>query len=253
MQTDVVLKNICDKSLILTLNQPEKRNAFNPQMIEALVMAYEHVDSSCIHRVVLKANGKHFSAGADLNWMRAQGKQDKAQNIADAKYLNQLMSAIKNCVVPTIAVVQGAVVGGGVGLVAASDIVIADLTAWFCLSETKLGLIPAVISPYVASAIGKRQYLAHALLADKISAEHAKDMGLVTQLVEEGILDASLDQLLQSMKKNSSDAQIACKKLLHTLENTAAYDVANITAEAIATQRATDDAQARMQQFLEKK
>ncbi len=167
----------------LTLNRPQVHNAFDEIMIDELKSAIDEIDSDPDTRVVvLRASGKNFSAGADLNWMRRVTEYGESENRDEAMRLAQLMLALNRLSKPVIAVVQGATYGGGVGLVACCDIAIASDQARFCLSEVKLGLVPAVISPYVVAAIGERAARRYMLSAEIFNAAQAQRLGLVHEV-----------------------------------------------------------------------
>ena len=164
----------------ITLNRPDKRNAFNDEVISELTEAFKFCgEQADVRAVVLAANGKAFCAGADLNWMRAMADYTRDENLADADKLAQMLATIYNCPKPTIAAIQGDVYAGGMGLVAACDIAIAVKNANFCLSEVRLGLIPATISPYVIRAMGARAAHRYFLTAEVFDAKEAKKIGFI--------------------------------------------------------------------------
>ena len=170
----------------ITLNRPDKRNAFDNTVIEALIEAFAEAGRRDDARViVLDAAGKHFSAGADLNWMRAMGTLDEQQNRDDAHRLATLMDTIDRAGKPVIARVQGAAYGGALGLICAADIAVAADDARFCLSEVKLGILPAVIAPYVVRAMGPRQARRYFISAEVINAARAAELGVVHEVVPE--------------------------------------------------------------------
>src|SRR5689334_10987047 len=181
----------------LTLNRPQIHNAFDDQLISALTHelgVLEH--DRDVRLVVLAAEGRSFSAGADLNWMQRMAKYSEGDNIRDAVALANLMRVLDTLSKPTIARVQGAAFGGGVGLVACCDIACASSAAVFCLSEVRLGLIPAVISPYVIAAMGQRNARRYFLTAERFDAQQALRIGLVHHVVEPEALDATLSQMI---------------------------------------------------------
>ncbi|MCF1439873.1 MAG: enoyl-CoA hydratase-related protein, partial [Shewanella sp.] len=169
----------------LILSRIDKHNAFDEVMINEMHTALETLADSSCQLLVLKAQGKHFSAGADLNWMRKQASMDLAQNLVDAKQLASLMHKLDTFPCPTLALVNGAAFGGALGLICACDIAIATPAASFCLSEVKLGLIPAAISPYVLRAMGERQARRYMLSAEKFDADTALSLGLIHELNED--------------------------------------------------------------------
>ncbi|WP_372653781.1 enoyl-CoA hydratase-related protein, partial [Alcanivorax borkumensis] len=184
----------------ITLNNPNKRNAFDDTIIASLTEAFKQAGSDdSVRVVVLQAAGKHFSAGADLNWMRAMGKLDAKQNQQDALRMATLMQAIDQCAKPVIARVQGAAFGGALGLICAADMAVAADNARFCLSEVKLGIVPAVISPYVVRAMGARQANRFFMTAEVIPAERAQQIGIVHEVVSEDALDSTVDGLIDAL------------------------------------------------------
>jgi methylglutaconyl-CoA hydratase len=239
----------------VTLNRPEQHNAFDDGMIAELVELLGQLEQDDRVRVlVLRAAGKSFSAGADLNWMRRMADYDLAQNTDDAMQLAELMRRLNCFPKPTIALVQGATYGGGVGLIACCDIAIASKQALFCLSEVKLGLIPAVISPYVIEAIGARAARRFMLTAERFSAEQACRLGLVHQVVEAQELDKTLDSILEFLLAAGPAAQAAAKDLIRAVSNQPIdSDIIQNCAQRIARIRATSEAREGLDAFLEKR
>ena len=238
------------------LNRPEKRNAFNAQMIAALTEQLQHLDADhTVRMVILTAAGEHFCAGADIGWMQQTAAYTYEENLADAQALATLMHTLYRLRQPTLAVVQGAVYGGGVGLVACCDIVLASQEAQLCLSEVKLGLIPAVISPYVLQKIGISAMQRYALTAEVISAATALTLGLVHEvLTDKTALLAATDQFIERLKKNGPQALVATKMLLHKLPGRAIDEALSAeTVSQIAALRVTDEAQSGCKAFLEKR
>jgi methylglutaconyl-CoA hydratase len=204
--------------------------------------------------VVLEEEGPSFSAGADLGWMRRMAGNSDEDNRRDALALARLMHVIDRCPKPVVAVVQGAAYGGGVGLIAACDIAIAGEGAIFCLSEVRLGLIPAVISPYVAGAIGERACRRYFLTAERFSAEEARRLGLVHVVAAARELHDVRDRMLQALGEGGPRAQAAAKELLRAVVHPApGTDVAAWTAGRIAEVRASDEAREGVAAFLEKR
>jgi len=239
----------------VTLNRPEQHNAFDDGMIAELIELLGQLEQDDRVRVlVLRAAGKSFSAGADLNWMRRMADYDLAQNTDDAMQLAELMRRLNCFPKPTIALVQGAAYGGGVGLIACCDIAIASKQALFCLSEVKLGLIPAVISPYVIEAIGARAARRFMLTAERFSAEQACRLGLVHQVVEAQELDKTLDSMLEFLLAAGPAAQAAAKDLIRAVSNQPIdSDIIQNCAQRIARIRATSEAREGLDAFLEKR
>ena len=178
-ESAVLLKRRAQGVTEIVLNRPDKRNAFDDVIIQQLISAITDVDADSETRVViLRSEGKHFSAGADLGWMRRMADNSQQENLEDSRQLARLMDCLNHLSKPVIGLVQGAAYGGAVGLAACCDIVIATETSSFCLSEVKLGLIPAVISPYVVRAIGERQARRFFISAEVFNARDAEKFGL---------------------------------------------------------------------------
>ena len=239
----------------ITLRRPEVRNAFNDEVIAQLKSAFEEVGQrGDVRAVVLAAEGPAFCAGADLNWMRRMADYTREQNLADAAALAAMLQTIYECPKPTLARVQGDAFAGGVGLVAACDIAISVDSATFCLSEVKLGLIPATISPYVIRAMGARAAHRYFLTAERFSAARARDMGLVHEVVSVDLLDETVQSLTQALCNAGPEAVTACKKLLHDV----AYrdidaQLLSGTVQGIADIRASAEGREGVQSFLQKR
>ena len=239
----------------ITLNRPEMHNAFDDTLISALTGELKRLERDKSVRVVmLAARGKSFSSGADLNWMRRMADYSFEENLTDAMALAELMKTLANLAKPTIAMVQGAAIGGGVGLVACCDIAIASENVSFCLSEVKLGLIPAVISPYVAAAIGSRATRRYFLTAERFNAAEAYRLGLVHEVVKSEELDARVEQLSHLLLQNGPYAMASVKALV--TEVALSYlddDLIADTAERIAEIRASDEGREGLSAYLEKR
>ena len=239
----------------LTMNRPEIHNAFDDRLIEALIAELGRLEADPRVRVlVLAASGKSFSAGADLSWMRRMADYSREENLQDALQLAELMRRLNGFRHPTIALVQGAAYGGGVGLVACCDMVIASHQASFCLSEVKLGLMPAVISPYVISAIGPRAARRYFLSAERFGAAEASRINLVHELVAPEELEAKGAEFCSQLLKNGPDAMAAAKELIAAVAR-GPIDQAMIhdTAERIANTRASAEGCEGLTAFLEKR
>ncbi len=239
----------------ITLDNPDKRNAFDDRIIASLTEAFERVGGDdSVRVVVLQAAGKHFSAGADLNWMRAMGKLDAQQNRDDALRLARLMQVIDQCPKPVVARVQGAAFGGALGLICAADMAVAADNARFCLSEVKLGIVPAVISPYVVRALGARQANRYFMTAEVIPADRAVALGIVHEVVAESELDTSVDALVASLLSAAPQAQIEARELIAQVSH-GPIDQAmlNHTADLIARLRTGAEGQEGLSAFLEKR
>ncbi|NRA72060.1 MAG: enoyl-CoA hydratase/isomerase family protein [Gammaproteobacteria bacterium] len=237
----------------VTMDRREVHNAFDDVMIKQLITTFAQLKADDnVHAVILRANGKNFSAGADLNWMRAMADKDYQENLDDASILAQLMADINFFPKPTIALVQGAAFGGAVGLIACCDIALATPRASFCLSEVKIGLIPAVISPYVVAAIGERQSRRYFLTAERFKADAALTFGLIHEISDD--LDAVAAPIIDALLANSPAAMSAAKELINFV-SFAAIDSSLIsgTAERIAAIRVSDEGQEGLSAFLDKR
>jgi len=239
----------------ITLSRPDVRNAFNDEVItelkNALTEAGQATDVRC---VVLAAEGTACCAGADLNWMRRMADYTCDENLADAGQLAVMLRAIYECPKPTIARVQGDVFAGGVGLVAACDMAVSVDTVTYCLSEVKLGLIPATISPYVIRAMGARASHRYFLTAERFSAAEAHRIGLVHEVVGADALDAKVAELTSALVSASPNAVRACKRLVQDVAERDIDDalVAH-TVAGIADIRASAEGKEGVQSFLQKR
>ena len=228
----------------ITLTQPEVRNAFSDEVIAEITAAFTEVGARAdVRAVVLAAEGPAFCAGANLNWMRRMADYTRAENVADAAKLAEMLRVIYECPKPTIARVQGDVYAGGMGLVAACDMAVAVDTAGFCLSEVKLGLIPATISPYVIRAMGARAAHRYFLTAARFGAVDALRIGFVHEVVAADQLDAKVDELLKALTSASPNAVRACKKLvMDVAEREINAGLIAATVQGIADIRSSDEA-----------
>lgn len=253
--TQALTLAVNDRIARIKLTRPEVRNAFNDEVIQQLKTAFESVGAnSDVRAVVLAAEGPAFCAGADLNWMRRMADYTREENIADAGQLAAMLKAIYECPKPTIAAVQGDVFAGGMGLVAACDMAVSVRTATYCLSEVKLGLIPATISPYVIRAMGARAAHRYFLTAERFSAQEAHRIGFVHELVDADALEAKVNELAQALVSASPAAVRACKKLVQDVAQRE-IDAALIasTVEGIADIRASDEGREGVASFLQKR
>ncbi|WP_334190863.1 enoyl-CoA hydratase/isomerase family protein, partial [Noviherbaspirillum sp.] len=227
----------------VTLNRPDMRNAFNEIMIAEITQAFREVGADAeVRAVVLAANGVAFCAGADLNWMKKMAGYTHDENRADAAQLAEMLRTIYTCPKPVVAKVQGDCYAGGMGLVAACDISVAIDTANFCLSEVKLGLIPATISPYVIKAMGENAARRYFLTAERFSAEEARRIGFVHEVAAAEGLDAAVDGIVAALVANSPNAVKEAKRLVRDV---AGRDVSDVliadTAERIAEIRSSEE------------
>lgn len=239
----------------LTLNRPEVHNAFDDALIHVLTDTLEQLGRDPKVRViVLAAKGKSFSAGADLNWMRRMAEYSRPDNLEDARRLAALMGRLWRLEKPTIARIQGAAFGGGVGLVACCDIAVASQDARFALSEVRLGLIPAVISPFVVRAMGERHARRYMLTAERFSAEDALRVGLVHEVTPADSLDARVEAIVSSLLDNGPRAMAAVKLLVERVaEGAVDGAMTDDTARRIAEVRASDEGKEGVTAFLEKR
>ena len=235
--------------------RPEVHNAFNEALIDDLTAAFAAADADPeVRAIVLAGEGKNFSAGADLNWMRQQGTAALEDNLADARRLAELYRTIAQCETPTLARVHGAALGGGMGLAAACDICVASTTAQFATSEVRLGIIPAVIAPYVVRAIGERQAYRYFQTAERISAERAYEIGLVHEVVPAAELDTMIEEIIAELLAGGPRAQSAATDLIRAVANRPVdAEVIEDTARRIASLRSTAEAQEGLSAFLEKR
>ena len=239
----------------LTLSRPDVRNAFNDEVIAELKTAFTDAGQATdVRCVVLAAEGPAFCAGADLNWMRRMADYTREQNLADAGQLAAMLRTIYECPKPTIARVQGDVFAGGLGLVAACDMAVSVNTATYCLSEVRLGLIPATISPYVIRAMGARAAHRYFLTAERFSAGEAHRMGLVHEVVSAEALDAKVAELTSALVNASPSAVRACKRLLQNVAEREIDDaLVALTVAGIADSRASAEGKEGVQSFLQKR
>jgi methylglutaconyl-CoA hydratase len=239
----------------IALNRPEVHNAFDDHLIAELTHRLRDVDhNAAVRAVVLAARGKSFSAGADLHWMKRVAHYSEAENIRDAVALASLMRTLDAMSKPTVARVQGAAYGGGVGLVACCDIAVAGMSATFSLSEVRLGLIPAVISPYVVAAIGSHNARRYFLTAERFDAREALRIGLVHCAVDDADLDAEVERILAELLKGGPKANAAAKDLIaHVAHRRIDQVVAEETAARIARIRVSPEGQEGIAAFLEKR
>jgi methylglutaconyl-CoA hydratase len=239
----------------VTLNRPEVRNAFNDEVIVELTAAFLALsDRDDVRAVVLAANGSAFCAGADLNWMKRMATYTRDENLADGRGLARMLEVIYTCPKPTVARIQGDVYAGGMGLVAACDMAVAAEGAHFCLSEVKIGLIPATISPYVIRAMGSRAAHRWFLTAERFSAAQAHGMGLVHEVVPADQLDAQVQAITGALVTAGPDAMRACKRLLHEVGGREITPgLIDRTVEGIADIRASQEGREGIRAFLEKR
>ncbi len=239
----------------VALNRPDLHNAFNEVVMQELTDAFAELgESADVRVIILRSEGKSFCAGADVNWMKRMVDFTFDQNVADASILSRMLLAIRNCPKPVIARIHGAAIGGGVGLTAAVDIAVAVKSAVFSLSEVKLGIIPAVISPFVLEKIGMGHMRRYGLTAEKFDATEAKRIGLIAEVCDDvESMDTWIRQITKSLMENAPGALAVCK---HTLREVAGADwtrIEKLTTNRIAERRVSAEGQEGLKAFLEKR
>jgi methylglutaconyl-CoA hydratase len=239
----------------VTMSRPAVFNAFDEAMIGELGAVFARLsDDTAVRVIVLAGDGKHFSAGADLQWMQRASTASREWNLEDARRFASMLALIENCPKPTVARIQGAALGGGVGLACACDIAIAADNASFAVSEAKFGILPAVIGPYVTNAVGKRQARRLALTTTRIKAAEALAIGLVQQVTTLDELDATVDATVTELLAGGPNAQREIKELFAQLEvGPITAEVRELTAMTISRVRGTDEAREGFAAFLGKR
>lgn len=239
----------------VTMSRSAVFNAFDETMIVELDAVFAQLaEDSSVRVIVLAGDGKHFSAGADLQWMKRASTASREWNLEDARRFAGMLSRIENCPKPTVARVQGAALGGGVGLACACDIAIATDNASFSVSEAKFGILPAVIGPYVVNAVGKRQARRLALATTRITAAEALTIGLVQGVVAADALDAAVDTTVAELLAGGPNAQREIKQFFAQLEvGPITAEVRELTAQTISRVRGTEEAREGFAAFLEKR
>ena len=250
-----LLIQVIDKVATVTLNRPDVRNAFNDEVIVEMTSAFNVLGAQAdVRCIVLAANGTAFCAGADLNWMRSMADYTREQNLADAGRLAAMMHAVYACPKPTIARIQGDVYAGGTGLVAACDIAISSDAVHYCLSETRLGLVPSTISPYVIRAMGARAAHRYFLTAERFTAAEAWRIGFVHEVVTAAELDGKVAEVALALVNAGPEAVKLCKKLV---QDVAGHDITpaliQMTIESIADVRVSPEGREGLQSFLQKR
>jgi methylglutaconyl-CoA hydratase len=255
MTYDTLLMTVADKVATVTLNRPDLRNAFNEEAIAELARVFDELGrNDAVRAIVLAANGPSFCAGADLNWMKKMAGYSHDENEADAMRLAEMLRTIYLCPKPTVARVQGDCYAGGMGLVAACDIVVASDTAGFCLSEVKLGLIPATISPYVIKAMGEQAARRYFLTAERFDAAEAQRIGVAHAVVALEALDATVAGIVKALVNNSPHAVRQAKTLVREIVGQPVDDaLLRDTAGRIAAIRASTEGREGVASFLEKR
>ncbi len=234
----------------ITLNRPDVHNAFNDQLIAEAIDAFKRVPADA-RVVVLRGAGETFCAGADLNWMSRMVSYTRDENVHDSSQLAKMYAVINECPLPVVGRITGAAIGGGVGLVAVCDIAIASPQTKFGFSEVKLGILPAVISPYVIAKIGASHARALFLTGERFDAERALRIGLVHRIADD--VDAAVADIAGQLKTSGPEAVRECKKLIAHVASHELIDAIPYTIDAIATRRVSEEGQQGMRAFLEKK
>jgi len=238
----------------LTLARPAVKNAFDEALIAELTAAFEAAGrDEAVRAIILAADGPVFCAGADLAWMQRQAVASEEENLADARRLAALMQAIDTCPKPTIARVQGSAFGGGLGLIACCDIAVGVPGAQFAVSEVRLGLIPAVISPYLIRAMGGRIARRLFLTAERFSADEARRYGLLHEIVAADDLDAAVERHIAALRGGGPQAQAAAKHLTSDMAGPISVALVEESARRIAAIRATPEAREGLEAFFEKR
>lgn len=249
------LKVVEDRRVVsVTLDRPDVHNAFNDELIDEAIELFESLaERDEIRAIVLRSDGKNFCAGADLNWMSRMVSYSRDENIRDSAQLAKMFAVMNESPIPLVGRIQGAAIGGGVGLVSVCDVVIAEAGAKFGLSEVKLGILPAVISPYVIRKIGESHARALFLTGERFDAERALRIGLVHRIAE-GLdaLDALVDETLDQLRTSGPQAVRHCKRLIEYVAHHEIGDSVPYTIDAIAERRVSDEGQQGMGSFLNK-
>ena len=255
MNYETLTVAIAGKVATVTLNRPDVRNAFNEFTIAELSLAFNELGrSDQVRAIVLAANGPAFCAGADLNWMKKMAGYSHSENAEDAEKLADMLRTIYLCPKPVVAKVQGDCYAGGMGLVAACDIAVASTGACFCLSEVKLGLIPATISPYVIKSMGENAARRYFLTAEKFTAQEAHRIGFVHDIVSADALDAHVDTIVKALVTSSPNAVREAKVLVREITGKTVDSALMVdTAERIANIRASEEGREGVASFLEKR
>ena len=237
------------------LNRPDVRNAFNDEVIAALTRTFADLaQDSDLRVVVLGAHGKAFCAGADLNWMKAMAGYSWEENRADAQALADMLWTLDQCPVPVVGRIQGDCYAGGMGLAAICDVLVAVEGATFCLSEARLGLLPATISPYVVRALGAQASRRYMVTAERFSAVRAHALGMVHELATPETLDAQVDEIVATLVANGPKASRECKRLVRDVSGVPiTAELRSETARRIADIRASDEGREGLASFLNKR
>lgn len=253
-KTIVISKKNREAVLWITLNRPEVHNAFNSEAILELTDVFDRVKADdSVRVVVLTGEGKSFCAGADINWMREIVRYSFDQNLEESLQLAEVLYKIYMLPKPTIAMVNGAAIGGGTGFLSVCDIAIAAEEAKFGLSEVKIGLVPAAISPYVVRKIGESKAREYFLTGHRISAQKALEIGLINEVVPKNKLEGRVEELIEQFLASGPEAIASCKELILNVPRMSLEEVKAYTARMIANLRISEEGQEGMSAFLEKR
>lgn len=237
----------------IKLNKPDIHNAFDNDVVEDLTIQLTFAsDDDFVRAIVITGEGATFSSGADINWLKSSVKRDHATNSMQAYKMAQMLQKLYATPKPTIARINGPAFGGALGIIACCDIAIASKTSYFAFTEVKLGLIPAVVSPYIVSAMGHRNAKRLFITGERFSAEDALSMGLLHKVVDSSSLDDTIEDEAVSLLQAGPSAQMECKRLLHKLAGIS-DDISQYTAELIAQIRISKEGQEGLAAFLEKR
>ena len=253
--TSLDLRRRADGVAVLAMNRPAVFNAFDEALIAELDDAFAQLGGDDgVRAIVLAGAGKHFSAGADLQWMQRASAAPLEWNLADARRFADMLARLERSPKPTVARIQGAALGGGVGLACACDVAVAADNASFSVSEARFGILPSVIGPYLTNAVGKRQARRLALTTERIGAAEAQALGLVTQVATLDRLDAAVDDTVAALLAGGPQAQREIKQLFAQLQVGPVTDaVVTLTAQTIARVRGTEEAREGFAAFLGKR
>ncbi len=239
--------------ITVSLNRPQVRNAFNEDLIAELTAWATAPMPQGVRVTILRGEGSHFCAGADLAWMSKMVGYSHDENVRDAKAMAAMFLALDTLPIPLIGRIHGAALGGGAGLAAVCDIVVAGDTAQFGFTEAKLGILPAVISPFALAKIGTSAARELFLTGARFTAPRAREIGLVHSVCSDADLDATIDGYVRELLTSAPGAVSAAKALIAQVAGRAPRDVADLTSETIARHRASDEGQSGMRAFLDKR
>ncbi len=254
MNYQTLLLDIKNPVATVTLNRPDIHNAFNEVLIAELTQAFSELgQDSQVRAVVITGAGASFCAGGDLNWMKKMVSYTPQENIDDAKKLHAMLLAVAQCPKPVIAKVNGATMGGGVGLVSACDIAFAYKTAQFGLSEVRIGLAAAVISPFVIRKMGEAAFREYGITAERFSAMQAKELKLIQHCGEPEQINELIDIKIQAIKAGGPEAIAATKRLVNEVSKVSLENAGEVTAKFLAERRASAEGQEGIDAFFNKR